>query len=124
MPRSFSKETTFPPLREFLPASTSASILGSSCWSLINCSRSIFYIRYAQWLGYSFALRLRPGRHRTHHHRHVGVLRAPSSFHDPNDNITGGIRDSQRLHFSTKERRPQADDCLLSQQSSVVYPQQ
>ncbi|GFO06088.1 hypothetical protein PoB_003259300 [Plakobranchus ocellatus] len=40
MPLAFSKETIFPPLRKVLPTSTSASILGSSCWSLINCSRS------------------------------------------------------------------------------------
>ncbi|GFO41101.1 hypothetical protein PoB_006760600 [Plakobranchus ocellatus] len=47
-------------------------------------------------------------------------LQAPSSFHVPKDDITDGVRDAQRLHFSTKERRPQADDCLLSQQRSVA----
>ncbi|GFO24849.1 hypothetical protein PoB_005135400 [Plakobranchus ocellatus] len=117
MPLAFSKETTFPPLRQVLPASTSASILGSSFWSLINCSRSTpTCLR--------FALRCRPGHRRTHHQRHVGVLQAPSSFHILNDDITDGVRDSQHLHFSTNERRPQADDCRLYQQRSVVYPQQ
>ncbi|GFO17881.1 ufm1-specific protease 2 [Plakobranchus ocellatus] len=38
MPLAFSKETIFPPPHEVFPASTSASILRSSCWSLINCS--------------------------------------------------------------------------------------
>ncbi|GFO47830.1 hypothetical protein PoB_007433500 [Plakobranchus ocellatus] len=44
---------------------------------------------------------LSSGCHRTHHHRHVRILRASCSFHVPNGDITYGVRDAQRLYTNT-----------------------
>ncbi|GFN99619.1 hypothetical protein PoB_002612500 [Plakobranchus ocellatus] len=35
-----------------------------------------------------------------HHHKHIRILRASRSFHNPNDDITDGLRDAHRLHFT------------------------
>ncbi|GFO40507.1 hypothetical protein PoB_006701200 [Plakobranchus ocellatus] len=113
------KENNLPPLREVLPAFTSASILGSSCWSLINCSRSTPTCLSISgiWDGLVTAS-LAPWS--SLHPPSQTCWGPPNSFHVLND----GVRDAPRFHFSIKERRRKADGCFLSQQRSVVYPQQ
>ncbi|GFO10956.1 hypothetical protein PoB_003746100 [Plakobranchus ocellatus] len=79
-------------------------IAGSSCWRLINWLRSTPVPRYPQRSIYRLTQALNSGCRYTHQHRHVRIPRASRSLHVPNDDITDGIRDAQRLHFSTKLR--------------------
>ncbi|GFO38197.1 hypothetical protein PoB_006470200 [Plakobranchus ocellatus] len=67
-----------------------------------------FRCRHAQRSSCPLSQGLRSGRRRTHHHRHVRILRASRTFHVPNDDILGGVWDAQHFYFTTQVRCPQA----------------